>query len=94
MNDGDDFGDWQSFPYPFGASPQVQDALIAPCPYGSTAATCTTPTLNRNSNEVVALDAIGYNLQPTPEPTSVWLLGGGVLFLLGLTWRDRRRLAS
>lgn len=92
VNDGYDFGDWQSFPYPPGANPQVQDALLDYCPYGSTEASCTAPTLNRNSNEVVALDAIGYNLQPTPEPTSVWLLGGGLLFMAGMAWRDRRRL--
>lgn len=86
QNDGGDFGDWQSQPLPNVA--QVQDAWLTPCAYGP-AADCTGPTLTRDSTEVKALDAIGYNLQPaeTPEPASLWLMGGGVLVLLGLGWR-------
>jgi hypothetical protein len=90
QNDGADFGDWQSLPLPPVA--QVQDGWITPCAYGPASA-CVGPTLTRGSAEVTALDAIGYNLQPqvTPEPASVWLLGGGALLLLGMAWRERRR---
>jgi len=68
-NNGGDYGDWQSPSSP----PQVQDAFGSP---GSS------PSLTRTSPEIVALDAIGYNLTavaPTPEPTSVLLLGSAAL---------------
>jgi hypothetical protein len=61
-NNGGDYGDWLSPSSP----PQVQDAFASP---GAT------PSLNRNSPEVVALDAIGYNLVPVPEPSSFVLFG-------------------
>lgn len=72
----EDAGDWVTYNPAY-----VQDAEATP---GST------PLLNVNSPEVVALDAVGYNLA-TPEPPSVWLLGAGVLLLLGMGWRQQRR---
>ncbi|MGH9486250.1 MAG: NF038122 family metalloprotease [Terriglobales bacterium] len=87
QNDGGDWGDWQSNPLPDGVTPKVQDAFLTPCPYVASPA-CVGPRLNLNSPEVVALDAIGYNLQPTPEPATFWLLGGGLL-LLGIAWKKR-----
>ena len=79
QNDGGDWGDWQSNPLPNSVSPKVQDAFATP---GSS------PTLSLSSPEVVALDALGYNLvtqvTPTPEPGTIFLsvsaLGG--LFLM------------
>jgi hypothetical protein len=66
-SDGADYGDWASDPLPAGATPQVQDAYGMPG---------TNPTLNRNSPEVVALDALGYNLTTVPEPGSLALVLG------------------
>jgi len=66
-SDGADYGDWASDPLPAGAAPQVQDAYALPG---------TNPTLNRNSPEVVALDAMGYNLATVPEPGSLALVLG------------------
>jgi hypothetical protein len=86
QNDGGDWGDWQSNPRPNGVNPQVQDAFATP---GST------PSLNINSPEVVALDALGYNLNiSTPEPASVFLSGSGLMALgiaLAVTGVRRRR---
>jgi hypothetical protein len=70
QNDGGDFGDWQSNPLPNGVVPKVQDAFATPGAH---------PALNFSSPEVVALDAIGYDLA-APEPTLVFLLGS----MLGL----------
>ena len=79
QNDGGDFGDWQSNPLPGGVGPKVQDAFANPG---------THPVLTSSSPEVIALDAIGYDLvSPVPEPTSVVLLGS----ILGLTVAALRR---
>lgn len=76
QNDGADFGDWQSNPFPPGVSPQVQDAF---------ATAGVDPKLGLTSPEVVALDAIGYNLSSqtssVPEPSSLLLLSTGLLWL-------------
>jgi hypothetical protein len=66
-SDGADYGDWASNPLPAGAAPQVQDAYALPG---------TNPTLNRYSPEIVALDAMGYNLATVPEPGSMALVLG------------------
>jgi hypothetical protein len=70
---GADFGDWAS-----GATPRVQDAYGTPY---------TSPTLG--PNELMALDAIGYNLAPVPEPASLAVLATSIGGLV--TLRRRRR---
>lgn len=81
-----DFGDWQSSSLPSGVQPQVQDAFATPF---------ASPSLTRNSQEVAALEAMGYN--PVPEPGSLLLVGTGLLALALLAWREaglrRRRQA-
>jgi hypothetical protein len=79
QNDGGDFGDWQSNPLPNGVGPKVQDA------YATQGAN---PSLSINSPEVIALDAMGYNLA-TPEPASMFLAG---LALAGMVIAHRKRL--
>ena len=74
---GGDYGDWAA-----GASPKVQDAYGTP---GSS------PVLSAGSPEVVALDAIGYNLNAasaTPEPASLLLVAP---LLAGILIGRRRR---
>jgi hypothetical protein len=92
---GGDYGDWWSHngggnpgPTP---PPRVQDAFAFPG---------TTPTLatDAGSPEIVALDAIGYNLanpaSAVPEPSTVCLLGTMALFLTGYTLRRRKQFAG
>ncbi len=67
-NNGGDWGDWAS-----SATPRVQDAFATPF---------ATPTLaNDGGAEIVALDAIGYNLAggqaAAPEPATLSLLAAG-----------------
>lgn len=79
-SDGADYGDWASNPLPTGAVPQVQDAYATPGSH---------PTLNRYSPEVVALDAMGYNLTKVPEPGSLALVLGAFAALFAAR-RGRR----
>jgi PEP-CTERM motif len=89
QGDGGDYGDWQSNPLPFGVAPRVQDAFATP---GAT------PTLaNDGGAEVVALDAIGYNLSgqgTTPEPATLTLLAIGLGSMSVYSWRRRRPVAA
>ncbi len=73
---GADYGDWQSNPLPSGVNPQVQDA------FGSAYAT---PTLG--PNEILALNLIGYDLIPAPEPGTAAVLAVGMAGLLRLRRR-------
>lgn len=73
---GADFADWQSNPLPTGYGPQVQDA------FGQAG---TNPALG--PNELVALNAIGYDLTSVPEPSTLALLAP----LLGLVALRRRQ---
>lgn len=77
---GADYGDWLSNPIPVGFGPQVQDAFGEPG---------TNPALG--TSEITAFNAIGYDLvaPTTPEPGTIALLGGGLLFAFSL----RRRRA-
>jgi hypothetical protein len=87
QNDGGDWGDWQSNPLPNGVAPKVQDAFATPF---------ATPALGV---ELTALDVIGYyRFQPqavVPEPTSLFMVGVGMLTLSGFTYsrRIKRRVA-
>ena len=83
QNDGGDWGDWQSNPLPNSVAPKVQDAFGTPF---------SNPSLSLGSPEVVALDALGYNLvSPTPEPGTIFL---SVSALGGLWLMKRRRAAK
>ena len=85
QNDGGDWGDWQSNPRAPGVAPKVQDAFATPF---------SNPSLAVGATEVVALDALGYNLatptSPVPEPTSL-VFFGSVVAIGGVV--SRRRVA-
>jgi hypothetical protein len=84
QDDGGDWGDWQSDPLP--PTPKVQDAFATP---GSS------PSLAVGDPEVVALDALGYNLatSPVPEPTSL-VFFGSVVAIAGIVSRRRAALTK
>jgi hypothetical protein len=46
------------------------------------------------SNELTALDIVGYNLSPVPEPGSLAFVGLTATALSGYAWRRRRRAKS
>jgi hypothetical protein len=73
QNSGGDYGDWGA-----SATPLVQLAFSSPGTQSDVSAT---------SPEGVALDVIGYDLQPVPEPSAVALLGLGVF---GICVRRRK----
>ncbi|HWE49511.1 MAG TPA: NF038122 family metalloprotease [Bryobacteraceae bacterium] len=81
QGDGGDWGDWQSNPRPSGVNPKVQDAFATPN---------STPSLTVSSPEIVALDAIGYNLA-TPEPATFALCGAALLLAALSMWRRKFR---
>ena len=87
---GGDYGDWWSNnggcnPPGGNPLPRVQDAFAYPG---------TNPTLatDPGTPEIIALDAIGYNLNhlATPEPTTMLMVGSGLLVAVLL---KRRRSA-
>ena len=78
-DNGGDYADWASVS---GNPAQVQDAF---------AQTGSSPTINRTSPEIIALDALGYNLTSnTPEPGSMVLCGSGLLAAACFALRRRR----
>jgi hypothetical protein len=80
---GADYADWSSNPIPGGFPVQVQDAFGTPG---------TNPTLG--SNELTALNVVGYSLSAVPEPSSLAMLGSAVLFVSGYGWLRRKPLAG
>jgi hypothetical protein len=74
---GSDFGDWKGVP----GSPQVQDAFGTPG-----------VNINLGTNELTALDVVGYTLIAVPEPRSGTLLLLGGLIAAGVL-RYRRQLS-
>jgi hypothetical protein len=85
-NNGGDYGDWASGVAP----PAVQDAF---------ATAGSSPSLIVTSPEVVALDAIGYNLQAVPAPVighgfSALLAIGGLLFGAKLWKRNKKGMVA
>jgi len=64
QNSGGDYGDWGA-----SATPLVQLAFSSPG---------TQSDVSAASPEGVALDVVGYDLQPVPEPSTLALLGLGV----------------
>ena len=82
-NEGADFSDWGNGTPDQEAGnspPQVQDSFGTPG-----------VDVNIGTNELTALDVIGYNLVTIPEPASVSLLAGGGLMVLGILRRKRRK---
>jgi hypothetical protein len=88
--DGENYAAWQSNPFPNGVGPQVQDASLT---VGAS------PSLNADSPELVALDAIGYDLiaqdtTASPEPSSICLVVSAAAIIATLKRRNPPRVAG
>jgi hypothetical protein len=83
QTDGADFADWLSNPIPTGFGPQVQDAFGEPG---------TDPTLG--VNELLAFNAIGYDLVSAAAPEPSTLLFAGLALGLGYIFVRRSRTTA
>jgi hypothetical protein len=76
QNSNGDYGDWGT-----SATPLVQLAFSSKG---------TQSDVFRGSPEGVALDVIGYDLKTVPEPTSLALMGAGLVVMSGYGWFRRK----
>ena len=86
LDNGDDYADYVSSTPDCGTNQAVQDAEGCP---GEDAGL---NILNDGGSEINILNAVGYDLQQpaaTPEPGTLFLLGGGLAVLIGLKHRRR-----
>jgi hypothetical protein len=86
LDNGDDYADYVSSSPDCGTNQAVQDAEGCP---GEDAGL---NILNDGGSEINILNAVGYDLQQpatTPEPGTLFLLGGGLAVLIGLKHRRR-----
>jgi hypothetical protein len=82
---GYDYADYAGFNCP-GGPIVVQNSSACPG---------TNPQINNDGGgEINILNAIGYNLQSTPEPATVALMGAGLAILLGVRHRVSRKVRT